>query len=160
MRDELSGKFLKGSQLGEKTQFKKGSTPWNTGTKGVMKANSGSFKPAKVGTIVKKKLNGYFYDYIKRPDGTWKRHYPEGKQIKVEKEKGVGSGNYKRSSRGEYKKKPKHLGPIQRFYKIKKTVEIKKPELDPETVARNKQQKEFLASFGITDKIISIPIKK
>ena len=26
-------------------QFKKGRTPWNKGTKGIMKANTGSFKP-------------------------------------------------------------------------------------------------------------------
>ena len=36
-------KFAKGNRPNSST-FKKGNTPWNRGTKGVMKANSGTFK--------------------------------------------------------------------------------------------------------------------
>lgn len=34
---------------GYNNHFKPGTVPWNKGTKGVMKANSGSFKPSKIG---------------------------------------------------------------------------------------------------------------
>lgn len=47
--------YLKGNQfargnLPNQTSFKKGQIPWNKGTKGVMKANSGSFKKGQKGT--------------------------------------------------------------------------------------------------------------
>ena len=44
------GKFIKGHQQlnSGKTHFKKGFTPWNKGTKGLVKPNSGSFKKGQV----------------------------------------------------------------------------------------------------------------
>ncbi len=66
------------------TAFKKGHQPWNTGLKGVMGVNSGSFKPVAIGTITKRKCNngkGYEYQFIKTESG-WKRYYPNGKPEK------------------------------------------------------------------------------
>jgi hypothetical protein len=44
MASQFSGRIKKGYSHSTKSQFKKGNKPWNTGVKGVCKANAGSFK--------------------------------------------------------------------------------------------------------------------
>lgn len=44
MRTEASGRMKKGTHKGRQYHFKKGHKPWNAGTKGLMKPNSGTFK--------------------------------------------------------------------------------------------------------------------
>ena len=69
-------------QHGNKGCFKKGSTPWNAGTVGVMKPNAGSFKKGRqnenrkeLGEITirhDKADNGNPYDWVLRAVHVWK----------------------------------------------------------------------------------------
>ncbi len=56
MRDKL-GRFIKGHHSSPETELKKGRTPWNKGTKGIMKINSGSFKKGFQFWLGKKRQN-------------------------------------------------------------------------------------------------------
>ena len=67
----IGNQFAKGSGP-NKTSFKKGIVPWNKGTAGIMKPNSGSFKKGQkslkkmpVGSIVKRKAKNVFRQFIK-----------------------------------------------------------------------------------------------
>lgn len=155
MREQGTGKFLKGSQLGKKTQFKKGHKPWNTGLKGVMSINSGSFKPEPIGTITTRKNNGYEYQYIKTISG-WKRYLPNGKTKKL---------SYMKDQTRALKKLfeiPGEIMEVKNLTSKIKEVKIAAPKpikKTPEQIKRDQQEKEFLAQFGFTGNTISIPIK-
>lgn len=65
IKRNAKGQFMKGYSYGVEFQFKKGQEPWNKGTKGVMKPNSGSFTHEKMNELGKKSI-GVERDYGKR----------------------------------------------------------------------------------------------
>ncbi len=75
----LSGWLIKGNTVGSKTHFKSGHKPWNTGTKGVMKANRGCFKRGnkphntkRDGIItIRKDSSGRKYKWIRISESKW-----------------------------------------------------------------------------------------
>lgn len=75
MNELLSIEAERLKNYGKKTRFKKGNKSWNEGTKGVMKANSGSFKnghiPATIKPVGSRRIDkdGHFVE--KQPDGSW-----------------------------------------------------------------------------------------
>jgi len=70
----ITGKKLKGVRRSPGTEFKKGLTSWNKGTKGVMKANSTSFKKGQHRSVETEFKKGPEHPcYI---DGTSCRPYP------------------------------------------------------------------------------------
>jgi len=164
MRDDSTGKFLKGSQIGIATQFKKGGVSWNKGTKGLMKTNSGSFKPEPIGTITTRKCNngpGYEYQYIKTISG-WKRYYPNGKTKKPSymKDQSIALRKLFVTSKINHINdtiKKDHIAGVGKM--IEKAPIVKKIKKKPLTAAEIKQ-KEFLAQFGIKGSTINIPIKR
>lgn len=95
---------LKGRRCSMSSEFGKGHVPWNKGTKGLMKANKGSFKKGNKNT---NSMNGYKVckDGIYVRVGSGKYSYQkDGKQIIVGKYESLARKKY-REAFGEFDKK-------------------------------------------------------
>lgn len=143
------------------TAFKSGHKPWNTGKKGLTGSNSGSFRPGHKplnwqppGTIVTKRVGNWTGDYIKLESGKWERYYPTGKSEKKVVEKPIKEPKIKSIKVAAPKKEKEIIEKIAAPTPIKKTQEQIKADEDYQ------KQRDFLASFGITGSVISIPIKR
>ena len=176
-----------------KTAFKPGHQPWNTGKKGLTGSNSGSFKPGHQplnwqppGTIVTKRVGNWTGEYIKLESGKWERYFPNGKPEKKIVEKVATPKQTKIfhceicGTPGESKTSNKYCSDVCKLEKKKnynkKYSHKTKPNYQPRPILqetpikktkeqlaiekRDQQQRDFLASFGITGSVISIPINR
>ena len=79
--------WKKGKNTSPKTQFKKGQTPWNKNTKGVMKSNKTSFKSGRLNPNFKGEIQHQGYILVYSPNHPFKDRYKHVKRSRLVMEK-------------------------------------------------------------------------